>query len=179
MDDEDEPMKLRGDGECWTGAFISRDGTPEEECTLRAAFQEANARAGLQRVHFNIPGEPEVEHVIDPATPLPALTDPIWIDGYMQPGAIRAEFFLEASLRIGLSGTHFISGSGANGSSSEISGILLGEGSGGSRVSGLVISRFPKSGIQVASDGNILEGNHIGTDFFNPGSTGNVTGPTA
>lgn len=54
--------------------------------SLRQAILSANATAGVADVvHFNIAGAGP--HTISPLTPLPALTAPVVIDGYSQPGA--------------------------------------------------------------------------------------------
>ena len=71
-----------GDGICSTGGTISRGGEPE--CTLRAAIQEANAGAGRDRIHFNIPGSAE-QYRIDLASELPTVQSPVEIDGSTQP----------------------------------------------------------------------------------------------
>src|SRR5581483_9606093 len=54
-------------------------------CTLRAAIQEANAKTGLKAIHFDIPGTGV--HEISIASALPAVTQPLEIDGYSQPGS--------------------------------------------------------------------------------------------
>src|SRR5574338_1444983 len=53
--------------------------------SLRQAILDANANAGLDTIEFDIPGAGV--HTIAPATPLDAITDPVVIDGYTQPGA--------------------------------------------------------------------------------------------
>jgi len=53
--------------------------------TLRQAILDANANAGTDSIHFNIPGGGV--HTIAPATALANLTSPVTIDGYTQPGA--------------------------------------------------------------------------------------------
>jgi hypothetical protein len=55
-----------------------------EQCTLRAALTEANRRPGENRISFAIPatGTP----VIAPASPLPAVTEPLVLNGASQPG---------------------------------------------------------------------------------------------
>src|SRR2546421_7706483 len=56
------------------------------ECTLREAITAANAAAGSDTIAFNIPNPGP--HTITPLSPLPAITSPVVIDGYTQPGAI-------------------------------------------------------------------------------------------
>ncbi len=55
--------------------------------SLRNAIVYANATAGTETITFNIPeAGPDSPAVITPATPLPALTSPVVIDGASQPG---------------------------------------------------------------------------------------------
>ena len=53
--------------------------------SFRQAILDANARAGSDTISFNIPGSGV--HTITPTTELPALTSPVIIDGYTQPGS--------------------------------------------------------------------------------------------
>src|ERR1700728_451050 len=53
--------------------------------SLRKAIGAANSAAGTGVITFNIPGS--APHVIQPLSPLPALTSPATLDGYTQPGA--------------------------------------------------------------------------------------------
>src|SRR5213592_598074 len=53
--------------------------------SLRQAIVDANNQAGADTIAFNIPGTGV--HTISPATELPAITDPVIIDGYSQPGS--------------------------------------------------------------------------------------------
>ena len=57
-------------------------------CSLREAILNANFLTGTDNIHFNIPGTGP--HTIQPASPLPEITDPVVIDGYTQPGAAPA-----------------------------------------------------------------------------------------
>ena len=63
------------------------------ECSLRAAIEEANASAGADTISFDIPvSDPGYDagteaFTIQPSSQLPAVTDPVVIDGYTQPGA--------------------------------------------------------------------------------------------
>src|SRR5829696_7543552 len=63
-----------GDGVCATASG---------DCSLRAAIREANATAGADTIAFDIAGAGV--HVIQPQTRLPAITDPVTLDGYTQP----------------------------------------------------------------------------------------------
>ena len=53
--------------------------------TLRQAILDANANPGADTIAFNIVGTGP--HTIAPATPLPAVTEAVTIDGYTQPGS--------------------------------------------------------------------------------------------
>ena len=71
-----------------SGGSNTADGACDDglgNCTLRAAIEQANAVAGLDTIHFHIPGPGP--HTIQPVTELPIITDPVLIDGYTQPGA--------------------------------------------------------------------------------------------
>ncbi len=110
-------------------------------CTLRAAIEQANAMPGLQNVSFELPGVGVP--TIAPNSPLPAISDPIVIAGTSQPGSGKVE----------IDGT--LAGSTA--------GLVVT--GGGSTLRGLVINRFQGKGIVLKTlDGNVVEGNLIGTD---------------
>ena len=53
--------------------------------SLRQAIADANADATADTIAFNIPGAGV--HTIVPATALPAIVNPVTIDGYTQPGS--------------------------------------------------------------------------------------------
>ena len=55
--------------------------------SLRQAMIDANAASGKDGISFAIPGDGP--HTIQPASPLPFITDPLVIDGYTQRGARR------------------------------------------------------------------------------------------
>lgn len=135
--------------------------------SLRNAILLANANAGTDMIAFNIPGAGP--HTIQPASALPAITHPVVIDGYSQPGANRntnpIDQPINAVLQIEIDGslagfTH---------------GILL-VGASGSTFRGLVINRFEGSGIATFSNANVIEGNFIGTDVTGTVALGNASG---
>jgi CSLREA domain-containing protein len=76
----DAPDAHPGDGVCATSA-----GT----CSLRAAIDEANRRAGDEEIDFNIPGNAPQTITISsgPLTPINSATGSISINGYSEPGA--------------------------------------------------------------------------------------------
>ncbi|CAA9395404.1 MAG: hypothetical protein AVDCRST_MAG03-881 [uncultured Rubrobacteraceae bacterium] len=133
--------------------------------SLRQAILDANARSGADRISFAIPGEGV--KTISPASALPAITDPVTIDGYSQPGATpntngpgRSD---NAALKIELNGAAAGSGvSGLNISTTD------------STVKGMVINRFTDYGIYLGGDGgHAVEGNFIGTDAAGSADLGN------
>jgi hypothetical protein len=135
----DAPDATIGDGNCAdaTGA-----------CTLRAAIQQSNANAGSKdTIAFNIPSTPTS---IAPATELPAITDPVVIDGTTQPG------FVDKPI-VELRGNALPAGS---------RGLRLLAGD--SVVRGLVVNRFSHQvaiGEPQAGDANRIVGNYLGTDL--------------
>ena len=70
------------DGRCFTG---NSSATGMEECTLRAAIQQANISSGTDTINFDIPTSGLA--TIAPADDLPMVTKPLTIDGYTQSGA--------------------------------------------------------------------------------------------
>lgn len=129
-------------------------------CSLRAAIEEANFTTDADIIQFNIPGGGL--KTITPATALPAITQPVTIDGTSQPGA-------------GCPGTLAVqlSGGGAN-----YPGLLLQGGA--SVVRGLVINGFSGApagaGIEIDSSTNTIQCNFIGTDAAGTGAAGNYLG---
>ena len=123
--------------------------------SLRQAILNANQDADISRVTFSIAGPA----VISLASPLPAITSPIVIDGTSQPG---------------YQGTPIVELAGAN-AGAGAAGLVITAGQ--STVRGLVIRQFPGSGIAIGgAGGNVIEGNYIGTDVtgtLNRGNLGN------
>ncbi len=83
--DESEPGANRGDGVC--DALRSTAGN---QCSLRAAIQEANANNNdatvVDLIGFNIGGAANVK-TISPGSALPTITEALTINGYTQSGA--------------------------------------------------------------------------------------------
>ncbi|MBP7476841.1 MAG: FG-GAP repeat protein, partial [Pyrinomonadaceae bacterium] len=111
---------------------------PDQQCSMRAAIETANAKAGPDEISFNIEGAGP--HTISPATALPAITDKVLIDATTQPD-------YSASPLIELSG---------NGG---FAGLTFAAGSGDSSVSGLAINRF-LAGISLQTSGIKIERNY-------------------
>lgn len=74
----DEADDDLGDGRC----DVDPD-TEDDQCTLRAAIEEANAREGEDTVLFAIPGAGP--HVIAPESALPGLEGPVLVNAASQP----------------------------------------------------------------------------------------------
>lgn len=132
--------------------------------SLRHALTEANVAADADVICFDIPGDGP--HTIRPTSPLPAVTEPVAIDGYTQPGASEntLEVGTDAVLMVELDGDE--AGEGVSGL------VIVGD---GITVRGLVINRFDQDGITVlGGSGNLIEGNFIGTD--SSGSTAEENG---
>jgi hypothetical protein len=123
--------------------------------SLRQAILDANATDGASVIDFNISGTGV--KTIRPTSALPTITEPVTIDGYTQNDARPNTKAVgnDASLKIELDGT--------NAGSSP--GLEIRDAS-NSVIKGLVINRFPGSGIFVsgATVGTRIEGNFIGTD---------------
>ncbi len=155
-----------GNGKCDTSTASGK------QCTLRAAIQEANSTAGTDTINFNITS---ASKVITPATPLPAISTTMTIDGYSQSGATPNTVAVgnNAVLKIVLDGVN----AGADAVGLEISGGL-------SVVKGLVIQRFDGRGILLTGPKASVSGNFIGTNAAGTAARANgvgieITGQTA
>ena len=126
--------------------------------SLRQAILDANVLInGGDRITFNIPGTGV--RVISPTNALPAITDPVTIDGYTQPGATTnsATASFNGNLLIQLDGVT---------AGAAVDGLRLAAGP--STVRGLVITRFLGDGIEIATNGNsVVEGCLLGIDMTN------------
>jgi hypothetical protein len=141
------------------------------QCTLRAAIEEANDTDGADVIKFNIGATNSVK-TISPASPLPDITEAVTINGYSQRGA-RAntrDVGNNAILKIQLNGTNAGTGPNANGL------VITAD---DSTVRGLVINRFDSRAIVVEgfnTTGNKVQGNFIGTNSAGTSALGNVDG---
>lgn len=139
------------------GSCDADSGTSGEQCTLRAAIQEANNLGGPDAIHFSIGITAPVK--ITPASKLPAVTSPLTIDGSTQPGAFTTipGIELDASNEAGGDGLEFASGSG------------------GSVVRGIVINHSPGWGLRLAAQTSVMR-TWIGTDTSGLVAAGNASG---
>jgi hypothetical protein len=120
--------------------------------SLRQAILDANASRGLDIIRFAIDSG---VRSITPVAPLPAITDPVILDGTTQPGYAGSPII---QLNGALAGD-------ANGL--DITG-------GGSTVRGLVINQFARNGALLEGNGsNTIDNNYIGTDVSGTIALGN------
>ncbi len=114
--------------------------------SLRQAILDANANNPVHdTITFDIPG---VANTIILASPLPAITDAVTIDGTTDP-----DYDSTLPPIIAISGGALASGDG----------LVLDTGSDNSIIKGLVIQNFPGDGIVIRTDGNTIQTNCIGT----------------
>jgi hypothetical protein len=134
------------------------------QCTLRAAIQEANDTGGQITINFHITSSSKV---IAPATPLPQILASTTINGYSQTGASPNTVATgnNAVLKIVLDGIN--AGSTANGL--DVNGS-------GSIVRGLVIQRFGGAGLLLSGYKVDAFGNFVGTTSLGTAARGNVVG---
>ena len=133
------------DGDCDNGSGV---------CTLRAAIEQANADLGGV-IEFDISGSGP--HTIQPATALPTITKPVFIDGFSQPGASAG------TIRIELDGTN---------AGTTTDGLKIAAAN--SHVRGLAINRFGGNGVVLETAGSqLIEDNLIGTNTAGTTDQGN------
>src|SRR5207247_462007 len=125
------------------------------EGSLRQAILDANATNGLDTITFAIDTNlPPAVHTITPASALPAIADPVTIDGYTQPGSSSNTLANadNAVLLIEISGAIV-----------RDIGLVL-SGVGGSTLRGLVIDNGWNRGVLIQTTNVVVEGCFIGTD---------------
>ncbi|EIJ41933.1 parallel beta-helix repeat (two copies) [Beggiatoa alba B18LD] len=116
--------------------------------SLRQAIIDANANAGIDTVSFNILGG-TLPHVISLLSPLPEITDFVFIDGTSEP-----DFITEGVPVVRLDGIN--AGLTAN-------GLVISAGA--STIKALIIENFQQNGIVLSSgSGNVISNCYIGAD---------------
>ena len=138
-----------------------------DQCTLRAAIQEANDTSGADPIEFAIGGG-ATNNIISPDSALPTITDAVTIDGYTQQGASPStlEEGNDADLRILLDG---------NDAGSVVPGLEIDAPE--CTIRGLVIRNFDDFGISILGDeNNTVEGNFIGVGRDGVTPRGNFAG---
>ena len=129
------------------------------QCTLREAIDAANEtpnESGPDQISFAIPGLGL--HTISPLSELPLVSDPVIIDGLTQPGAGCEAW--PPTLLIELDGS----------AAPNMNGLTL---MSGNTVTGLVINRFSRNGLELRGWQNTLHCNLIGTDASGREALGN------
>ncbi len=142
-DEEDDPVSLNNDiCDVFTDAAH-----PGPQCTLRAAIQVAEHRAGVDRIEFAIPGSGV--KTISPLTNLPPLTQPVVIDGASQGRSADGGM-------VQLDGSNIPN-------SSQAFGLQLLAGSTGSTINALVFNKWGEAIDIKQSDYSAVTGCLIGT----------------
>ena len=142
-----------GDGQCDTGGTNSQGA---DECTLRAAIEEANALSGAN-VDFDIPtSEPgysasPLSYTLTPASPYPFITEPTVLDATTQTG-YAGDPVIE------------LDGTGATGATG---GLVIR--SNDSTVRGFAVHSFVDEGLEIDGstgfgDNNTVQNNWVGLD---------------
>ena len=128
-------------------------------CTLRAAIERANANVDADTIAFDFEG---AATTISPATPLPAVTFPVIIDGTTNGGTPNsAATGTNAVITVRIDGA----GAGAG-----TSGILFRPGASASVLRGVAVTRFNGAGVFITANNTPhlqsvqILGNFIGTD---------------
>jgi hypothetical protein len=120
--------------------------------SLRNAINQANVAANRDDIVFDIPAV--ASHVITPVAALPAITAPVTIDGYTQPGAAPATPAAPAQLVVVIDAVNVVNGLTLATNASLIRGLAIQDSAGGAVA----------DGIEVVGANNRIEGNYVGTD---------------
>jgi CSLREA domain-containing protein len=122
-------------------------------CSLREAITAANATAITDTIAFNIGGGGV--QTITVSSGLPAIAQPVVVDGATQPGFAGAPLIVLNGASVGASGLRITGGSAT--------------------VRGLVIQEFGENGIEITGGaGHVIQGNFIGTDVTGTQDRGNL-----
>jgi hypothetical protein len=133
--------------------------------SLRDAITDANANPGIDSIVFAIPGTGA--QVITPLSDLPAITDPLIVSGYTQPGSAPATATSLATVDVVINAVNTAAG--------------LVVQTNGSTVAGLVVHNVPAAtgrcggaGICVLGNNNTIRGDYVGV-----GTNGTAALPNA
>jgi len=153
-------------GDCGAVTVASLPG-PDGHISLREAMCAANNNAGSDTIAFDISCGGGA-CTIQPSSALPTMSGGgTIINGYTQPGAVLATATTSATLKIEIDGINVTDNNGFT--------IV----SAGNIIGGVVINRFGWDGIRIAGSGatgNVIVGNHIGTDVAGTADRGNGSG---
>lgn len=133
--------------------------------SLRDAITDANANPGIDSIVFAIPGTGA--RVITPLSDLPAITDPLIVSGYTQPGSAPATASSLAPVNVVINAVNTASGLVVQTNGSTVAGLVVHNVSGtGGRCGG--------AGICVLGNNNTVRGDYVGV-----GNNGAVALPNA
>jgi CSLREA domain-containing protein len=127
-------------------------------CTLRAALQAADASGAPSTINFAIPGSGR--QAIITLSPLPAVSVPLTLDGYSQPGSSPATASTPAQISVAIEGPRFNTASLLTAFPGD--GLTLLPAAAGSRISGVQIFDFLGNGIDDQASGSQISGDLIG-----------------
>lgn len=127
-------------------ALVVRNTNDSGPFSLRDRIATANATVGADQVLFRIGEGPAT---IAPTSPLPSITETIFID---------------ATSQLGYAGSPLIEINGSGAGNSSVIGLQLAAGSSESLIQGLAINRFSGDGIRIDSSSNRVSFNFIGTN---------------
>jgi CSLREA domain-containing protein len=151
-------VNSEGDVTADDGACTLREAIVASQSNLASGAMPGECAAGeplpaVDTIAFAIPGAGL--HSILLTDLLPGIVETVVIDGYTQPGATANTLAVgdDAMLRIQIDGSGF---------SNDL--FKLQPGSDGSVVRGLVMNHVNNAYFQIASNGNVVEGNFIATD---------------
>src|SRR5918998_6971478 len=118
------------------------------QCTLRAAIQEANDTNGADEIRFNIVSAAAVKTIF-PTSALPTITEAVTINGYTQTGASQNTLAEgnDAVLKVQLNGTN----------AGPAHGLVIEAPD--TTIRGLVINRFVGNGVFITGSGAKVLGN--------------------
>ncbi len=127
-------------------------GAAGEQCSLRAAIEQANASAGADNIRFG-----NAQRTISPTSALPTITEQVTINGVNGNDATCPTATTAANLLITLDGSN----------TTATSGLLVSSSAANSVIKGLAIVNWlgqpgNGSGITNQADGTRIECNHIG-----------------
>lgn len=147
----------------WGNTFTVTNTNDSGAGSLRQAILDANTHIGLDTIAFNVTGTgcaggpPAICTIVLSGGNLSAITDPVVIDGYSQPGTSPNTLTVgdnaKLLIEIDATGTNFV--------------FAINGPSGGSTIKGLIFKNFLQSvyiGHSVNSSGNVVTGNFMGTD---------------
>ena len=150
----------------YSATFIVMNNNDSGPHSLRQQIILSNSTAGLNTINFSAPFQ------IILLSDLPAITNPVIIDGYSAPGSMANTNPITAANNAVIAVE--LRGPGPGVDLPVLNGLLLGAGSDGSTIRGLAINNFASvpsanvndggAGIRIESNNNTIEGNFIGTD---------------